>query len=726
MSESISSMSESTTNKETIEERYNKLRGLAVKLKKKVSDLCEQVKHLEAEKATFNAEREEVQNKVIQISNNAKKLQTIQVEYDKLQDEMEQRKSENKKLMKNIETLVSENASLKESLYNEKESTTQLTARLEQFMKEKHKLENTVKLSQEQIKQLNEELRADAVLREQKAKEYEALKNNLESEVQAHKATRSQLEAIKQERTSNSVLSLEVENYEKSIEDMKSKLNDEESKRTALEKTIDEQLDTISVLNKQISELRSNCLSKSNQVTSLGERNESIKAELNEMRLEAERAQHEIEELVTLLNESKADKSNLLKKIEAMESDKDNLKKEFKSQKEAFENQLRDMAAEISHLNSNLSCSKKENEVLQEEFNGYKRRAQSVLRTKQTQNKEIGMGGKSVIEIEEELVQSHQQNTLLLEKLDIYGDKVDSLNKEMMILKDERDHAWESLKESKKREFNSRFEISSLAEQCRSQEIKIQKLNLDHNKEIAILAKNHKAEIRLAREKFEQEIQNLKLELEKIKMSESSETARRNNISPERIIDSNPESNNLRGLGMSLIEREECEGSESVDSCPLGMTNTERYRDRSLMPLDELLNSSDDYNPPEVQILPSKVSRQEFEVCERRVKHLTVLLADAERDIAKLTQLNEMLKEDIRRQQRSVEREQHANNFEYMKNVVFKFVTLKNGDERSHLIPVLTTILKLSPDETQKLNSVAGVSGKSWIPGIPIPGWHNN
>lgn len=56
---------------------YLKLRGLAVKLKKKVSDLSEQVKHLEAEKTTLNAEREEVQNKVIQISNNAKKLQVI-------------------------------------------------------------------------------------------------------------------------------------------------------------------------------------------------------------------------------------------------------------------------------------------------------------------------------------------------------------------------------------------------------------------------------------------------------------------------------------------------------------------------------------------------------------------------------------------------------------------------------------------------------------------------
>lgn len=92
------------------------------------------------------------------------------------------------------------------------------------------------------------------------------------------------------------------------------------------------------------------------------------------------------------------------------------------------------------------------------------------------------------------------------------------------------------------------------------------------------------------------------------------------------------------------------------------------------MPLDELLNSSDDFPKPNMPatVLPTKVDRYELEVCERRVKHLTILLADAERDIAKLNEMNQLLKEDIRRQQRSVEREHHANNFEYLKNIVIK------------------------------------------------------
>lgn len=137
--------------------------------------------------------------------------------------------------------------------------------------------------------------------------------------------------------------------------------------------------------------------------------------------------------------------------------------------------------------------------------------------------------------------------------------------------------------------------------------------------------------------------------------------------------------NNLSRYDINLLEREDGEGSESVDSYTIGGSSHEKQRRPSLMPLDELLNTSDDFIKSTGPIPPAKVDRQELEISERRVKHLTVLLADAERDVAKLNQLNQMLKEDIRRQQRSVEREHHANNFEYLKNVIMKVkILIKN------------------------------------------------
>lgn len=54
------------------------------------------------------------------------------------------------------------------------------------------------------------------------------------------------------------------------------------------------------------------------------------------------------------------------------------------------------------------------------------------------------------------------------------------------------------------------------------------------------------------------------------------------------------------------------------------------------------------------------------------VKHLSTLLSEAELDVARLTEMNTMLKEEMRRQERSTEREKQMQNLEYMKNVIFK------------------------------------------------------
>jgi len=65
-------------------------------------------------------------------------------------------------------------------------------------------------------------------------------------------------------------------------------------------------------------------------------------------------------------------------------------------------------------------------------------------------------------------------------------------------------------------------------------------------------------------------------------------------------------------------------------------------------------------------------TREQLAACEARVAHLTALLSEVESDSARVTQLNSVLKEEIRRQQRSQERTELAHNLEYLKNVVLK------------------------------------------------------
>lgn len=67
-----------------------------------------------------------------------------------------------------------------------------------------------------------------------------------------------------------------------------------------------------------------------------------------------------------------------------------------------------------------------------------------------------------------------------------------------------------------------------------------------------------------------------------------------------------------------------------------------------------------------------------MDVCFKfRVNHISALLSEAECDVARLTQMNDVLKEELRRQERSVEREKHMHNLEYMKNVIFKVKIFK-------------------------------------------------
>ena len=131
-----------------------------------------------------------------------------------MQDDAELIKNENKRLIKRLENLVLENDSLKDSVAVEKKETALLVVKVNNLSEEKLKLENTCEQLEKKIKELNNELKAELLLRQQKSKEYEDLKISLDNEVKAHKSTCARLDNMKHDHKSNNVLSLEVANYE--------------------------------------------------------------------------------------------------------------------------------------------------------------------------------------------------------------------------------------------------------------------------------------------------------------------------------------------------------------------------------------------------------------------------------------------------------------------------------------------------------------------------------
>ena len=71
------------------------------------------------------------------------------------------------------------------------------------------------------------------------------------------------------------------------------------------------------------------------------------------------------------------------------------------------------------------------------------------------------------------------------------------------------------------------------------------------------------------------------------------------------------------------------------------------------------------------------------------------LLRDSEATAARLSEQTGLLKTEIRRLEKNQERKENIHNLEYLKNIVFKFITLQPGTEKTGLIPVLETMLQV-------------------------------
>uniref|UniRef100_A0A914YDW9 GRIP domain-containing protein n=1 Tax=Panagrolaimus superbus TaxID=310955 RepID=A0A914YDW9_9BILA len=94
----------------------------------------------------------------------------------------------------------------------------------------------------------------------------------------------------------------------------------------------------------------------------------------------------------------------------------------------------------------------------------------------------------------------------------------------------------------------------------------------------------------------------------------------------------------------------------------------------------------------------------EYEALEKQLAHTRDILNDMEDTNAKLVEQIKILKEEIRRLERNTEREEHTKNGEYLKNVLMKYLAPpKVNDERQQLLPVLTTMLRLSPEEVSAI-----------------------
>ncbi|XP_049887627.1 GRIP and coiled-coil domain-containing protein 2 [Pectinophora gossypiella] len=545
----------------------------------------------------------------------------------------------------------------------------------------------------------------------------------LASEVEAHKATKESLERARRDVKKKNVLSLEMEDYERSMKELTAKMEESKKKMVQMESTIDTQEGTITAMKTQIKLLE-----------------EQIKTEETQNRLIKEELQHVIEEgqekdnviqlkngIIAKLEQDLEDEKRKNEEADlemtSILSEKEKIIMNIGEEKTELHNKLKRLEFRCAELNETLRITNIELADLKTEYTSYKVRAQAVLRQNQT------VDHSQEEQLKEEAAALRTQIETITAKLATAQEQLSEQSSEIEASRRRETEALGEAARAQQRTTRLQADLTRLGQQLESE-------RAQHKLQVSTLTQCYKTQITELETKLQKDTEALRKQL--VAAQENAKSVKVGSLDEENhnpymlpVIPKEEGSDGEMDINVSMIPREEGEGSESAPSPPLSKPYlTSAGSGRSPVPLERLLEEG----VPEDEALDatSLGLTPEQEICDlrrklqaqqQRVKHVTVLLSESERECARMAQLSELLKAELRRVRGTTA---NAHNTEYMKNVTLKFLTLPSGDERSRLVPVLQKILTLTPEETHKIQAIAkGLDpnpSKGWGSYLPWPG----
>ncbi|XP_037892393.1 GRIP and coiled-coil domain-containing protein 2 [Glossina fuscipes] len=529
---------------------------------------------------------------------------------------------------------------------------------------------------------------------------------------------------LRSSRKQANVLNLEIEAAEKSLTDVSVKLAARTTELSEMQDLLITKETTIKQLRQEIHLLESAKESEINHSQELKEQIDHLQKTLKDMVYAKQQALDASKSLEHDVENLKLEFESARMQLSAAASQHDKALNALSAEKEELMHQFRATQEILFNTEQRLKTAERATEDLRVEYLDYKVKAQAVLRKNQTRDitKEK--------ELEEELLMSRTTEHQLRTTVQTLNTKLEMSEKQNELLNDDQASLQKRCKELMEIVEESRAQNESLAQELQ------QKAQQQHE-----ILKQHRLQIETVNECHKEQIQSLviahKKQIEQLHKEMNANQRVTPSIGASKTQAPPPLADMLQAgeqskIDFLLMEREDAEGSEEAlatlaASRKISNASSNQKRGQhDFMPLDELLNtpinainsetlltnnqrqiSESDNNPIGLLQLDLHDTKERLQMQESRVRHLTALLAENEQDLAKFTQMNDILKEELRRQERCSERQQHMHNSEYLKNVIMKFLTLNNSDERIRLVPVLNTILKLSRTETEMLNCVA-------------------
>ncbi|XP_061233732.1 GRIP and coiled-coil domain-containing protein 2 isoform X2 [Neopsephotus bourkii] len=698
-------------------EKLNKIKVVAVKAKKELDASRKEMQTLREELELVRSEKDQLSASMKDVIQGAESYKNLLIEYDKQGEQLDSEKGRANNLEHQIEDLTRQLQVSSQQHDQLRSANEDLLARVETLQHNAKLLEAQILEIQKAKAKADKELEAEKLLKEQKTKEHsgalremEELQMQLQKEKKHLQKTMQELELARKDAQKSTLMDMEIADYERLVKELNQKITDKDSKIEDLEQETGIQKQKQETLQEEIKSLQSTMQQDE-------ERNAKIKQLLVKTKKElADSKQAENDHLMlqaSLKGELEASQQQVEAfKIQVAEltSEKHKVQELLRTSSEQHQRTLNAYQQKMATLQEECKAAQAEQASVTSEFESYKVRVHNVL--KQQKNK-------SASQTESEgAKKEREQLEMVIEQLKVKlqdAQHNSQLNaSELEVLQSEHDTLLERhnkmLQETVAKEAELREKLCT-----------IQSENMVMKTEHAQALSQLTAQNEALRNSFRDQVRNLQEEHRKTVETLQQQLSRveaqlfqlKSEPSTRAPAVSNPATKNLREgrntdlpvLDVYTVAREEGEGMETTDTESVSSAST------YIPSLEQLLNFPEEKpEPPQWQTELTKDELiQKLNTTAKSADHLNELLRESEATNAILMEQIKLLKNEIRRLERNQEREKSVANLEYLKNVLLQFIFLKSGSEKERLLPVIDTMLQLSPEEKGKLVAIAQV-----------------
>ncbi|XP_029558501.1 GRIP and coiled-coil domain-containing protein 2-like [Salmo trutta] len=714
------------------DERMNKIKAVAVKARKELDTSRKEAVSLKEEVEVLKAERERVTSSMKDIIHGAEGYKNLQLDYDRQTEQLDKEREKVEGAEKQISELTKQlNTAVQqhERLWSERED---LMTGMETLRSTVRQMEGQTAELHRQTDTLNRDHQAERLLKEQKTKELSSLQKEVEEltvqlrrQKQQSQQTAQELEQLRKEAQQSTLLDMEMADYERLVKELNTKLSEKDVCVEELKTQIHTHTQKEETLNQEIEGLKSQLDQGEDKSTKMKQLLVKTKKDL------ADAKRQEASQMMTLAS-LKGDLETHQQQLENskiqccdLSGECHRLQEQLRTLTEQQQRTSSSLQHRLTSLQQEANTAKAELSFVTTEFDSYKVRVHNVL--KQQKNKSSAQSDGHATKQEREQMES---------MVDQYKAKLQDSQQSLAVstaefqqLQMEHDTLLERhnkiLQETIAKEAELRERLLSLQAESMSLRTELAQTVGQLTSQADAQRSGFREQIRHLQDEHRttvETLQNQMTRLENQLFTLQSQTApvqtSRKPVVDRRTVDQGA----MGGLGLGLSDlqsmaREEGEGMETTETESLSPPHT------PLPSLEHLLTSPDPKQEPFVwQVEPTKEElSQKLTTATRSMEHMNRLLHETEATNAVLMEQVTLLKSEVRRLERNHEREKSVANLEYLKNVLLQFIFLRSGSERQALLPVMHTMLQLSPEEKNKLAAIA--MGEEEVGGAKGSGW---